>query len=74
MPQTFGHRSSGWSADAAVGSFVSFEASSSNFRCYPERRHSLALQNLTKGAITGREQTQQIARLFDHLVGAGDYG
>ena len=27
-----------------------------------------------KGAISGREQTQQNLRLFDHLVGAGEQG
>jgi hypothetical protein len=36
------------------GSLASFEASSSDFRYYPERRHSLALQYLSQG---GHEPT-----------------
>ena len=37
-------------ANVADGSSTSFEASSSDFRYYPERRHSLALQYLSQGA------------------------
>jgi hypothetical protein len=40
--------------NVAFGLRASFDASGSDFRYYPERRHLLALQYLTKRAMYGR--------------------
>jgi hypothetical protein len=38
----------------------------------PKATESLRSSEMTLSAITGREQSQQINLLFDHLVGAGE--
>jgi hypothetical protein len=51
-------------ANGRDGSSMSFEASSSDFRYYPERPHSLALQYLSQRAIRVVSQCSKIADLF----------
>jgi hypothetical protein len=38
----------------------------------PDATKLLRSSEMTRCAITGREQSQQTAQLFDHLIGAGE--
>src|SRR5262245_26606491 len=48
-------------------------AHSQHFRLAPDRRHASRPRSVSRWAITGCEQSQQTAQLFDHLVGAGQH-
>ena len=56
----------------AIGSSSTFRASAAHFRYYPECRHLLALQYLTRWAITGLMHCSKYDPLFNHIVGAGE--
>jgi hypothetical protein len=43
-----------------------------NVRITPESRRRADIDGRLKSAISGREQSQQNLRLFDHLVGAAE--
>jgi hypothetical protein len=48
--------------EVSFGSNASFDASGSDFRYHPERRHLLALQYLTKRATNGRRSSSFFKR------------
>src|SRR5262245_59061418 len=59
-------------AEVGSGSGASNWSCLQHFRFTPRSRHESDILEPPLCAITGREQPQQAAQLFDHLIGGGE--